>query len=126
MIIEFAKAVSFLLTLCLLQGFIARRWPTGGVTAQVLSGVLFGGICVIGMMHPMEFAPGVFFDARSVIVSMSGLFGGPVVAVITGVIAGGYRLWLGGSGAPVGTATIILCSSGIGLSPVRPAGLGQN
>jgi PAS domain S-box-containing protein len=109
MIIEFAKAVSFLLALCLLQGFISRQWPAGGIVGQVLSGVLFGGICIIGMMTPMEFSPGVIFDARSVVLSMSGLFGGPVVGVIAGVIAGGYRLWLGGGGAPVGTATIVAC-----------------
>ncbi|MBT5811657.1 MAG: PAS domain S-box protein, partial [Rhodospirillaceae bacterium] len=48
-------------------------------------------------------------DARSVILSLAGLFGGPVIGVIAGGIAGGYRLWLGGGGAAVGVAVIISC-----------------
>ena len=109
MIIEFSKGVALLLSLCLIQGFIARRWVNNEAIGQVLSGFLFGGICVIGMMTPIEAAPGVIFDARSVVLSMAGLFGGPVIGGIAGVIAGGYRLWLGGSGAPVGVAVVLSC-----------------
>ncbi len=108
-IVEFAKGVALLLALCLLQGFIARRWTRGELIGQVLSGVLFGGICVIGMMTPIEMTPGVIFDARSVVLSMSGLFGGPVVGGVAAVIAGGYRLWLGGGGVLVGVSVAVSC-----------------
>ena len=109
MIVEFSKGVALLLALCLIYGFIARRWSRGELVGKILSGVLFGGICVIGMMTPIEVTPGVIFDARSVILSLAGLFGGPVIGVIAGGIAGGYRLWLGGGGAAVGVAVIISC-----------------
>jgi PAS domain S-box-containing protein len=109
LIVEFAKAVALLLALCMVQGFIARRWQRGEVLGQVFSGLLFGGICIIGMMTPIEFTPGVIFDARSVILSMSGLFGGPVVGGIAALIAGGYRLWIGGDGVFVGIAVVVAC-----------------
>ncbi len=109
MVIEFTKAVALLLALCLVQGFIARRWSSGELVGRILSGVLFGGICVIGMETPIEAAPGVIFDARSVVLSMAGLFGGPIVGGIAAVIAGGYRVWLGGGGAPVGVSVVISC-----------------
>jgi PAS domain S-box-containing protein len=109
MFVEFAKGVALLLALCLMHGFIARRWTRGELVGQVLSGILFGGICVIGMMTPIEVMPGVIFDARSVVLSLSGLFGGPVVGLIAAAIAGGYRLWLGGSGVLVGVSVIVSC-----------------
>ena len=109
MFIEFTKAVTLLLALCLVQGFIARRWPDKELIGQALSGLLFGGICIIGMINPIEVTPGVIFDARSVVLSMSGLFGGPIVGGIAAVMAGGYRAWLGGGGAPVGVSVVISC-----------------
>ncbi len=108
-ILEFGKAVALLLALCLLHGFIVRRWQNDELTGQVLSGILFGGICVVGMLIPIVLTPGVIFDARSVILSMSGLFGGPVVGGIAGLIAGGYRLWIGGSGVVVGVSVVVAC-----------------
>ncbi|MBT5812582.1 MAG: hypothetical protein HOI19_19585 [Rhodospirillaceae bacterium] len=69
MIVEFSKGVALLLALCLMYGFIARRWSRGELVGQILSGVLFGGICVIGMLTPIEVTPGVIFDARSVILT---------------------------------------------------------
>ena len=115
MILELIKAVSILLALSLLQGFIVRFWRNKKTIEQILSGLLFGGICVVGMMLPIEVTPGVIFDPRSVILSMAGLFGGAIVAVISAVIAGGYRVWIGGGGVYVGVAVIIACTA-LGLA----------
>ncbi|MDJ0820554.1 MAG: LytS/YhcK type 5TM receptor domain-containing protein [Paracoccaceae bacterium] len=109
MIVELSKSVALLLSLCLVQDFILRHWRNGETLGQVVSGMTFGGICVIGMSTPIDIAPGVIFDARSVILSMSGLFGGPLVGGISALMAGGYRAWLGGGGAPVGVAVVISC-----------------
>ena len=70
---------------------------------QFIAGLLFGGITVIGMMVPIRISPGVIFDARSVILIMAGLFGGPSVAIVQVsllvpiVLAGRWRLsgWAG-------------------------------
>ncbi|MEQ8230032.1 MAG: ATP-binding protein [Rhodospirillales bacterium] len=109
MFAEFAKAASLLLSLCLLYAFIAQRWPNNEIAGRIFSGLLFGIVCVIGMESPVTISPGVIFDPRSVIISLSGVFGGPVGGVIAGVIAGGYRAYLGGGGAPVGVSVVIAC-----------------
>jgi diguanylate cyclase (GGDEF)-like protein/PAS domain S-box-containing protein len=111
MTLELIKAASMLLALSLLQGLIARYCRSKPTLGKVLSGVLFGGICVVGMMAPIEPVPGVIFDPRSVVLSMSGLFGGPVVGGIAAMIAGSYRFWLGGGGTDVGVAVVISCTS---------------
>jgi diguanylate cyclase (GGDEF)-like protein/PAS domain S-box-containing protein len=114
MTLELIKAASMLLALSLLQGLIARYCRSKPTLGKVLSGLLFGGICVVGMMAPIEPVRGVIFDPRSVVLSISGLFGGPVVGGIAALIAGSYRAWLGGGGTDVGVA-VVVASTSLGL-----------
>jgi len=68
------------------------------------------------MMIPFDYAPGVIFDGRSALLSIAGLFGGPITAAIAAAIASVYRLWIGGSGALTGVGVIITSAAlGIGL-----------
>ena len=90
MALELIKGAALLFALSLLQSFNVRFWGIRKNAEKIVSGGLFGGICVIGMMMPLDVASGVIFDARSVILSMSGLFGGPIVGGVAAVIAGGY------------------------------------
>lgn len=114
MTLDLIKSAALLLSLCVLQGFNIHLRHVHKITAQVISGLLFGGICVVGMLMPIEVVPGVIFDARSVVLSMSGLFGGPLVAAISTSIAAGYWYWIGGGGASVGIL-VIVTSSSLGL-----------
>ena len=111
MFIELAKGVALLLALCFLHGFNIRVWRQHPWVGQVFSGLIFGGICVVGMLTPVVLMPGVIFDARSVVLSMAGLFGGPLVAGIAALMAATGRLWLGGAGAEVGLMVIGLCTA---------------
>ncbi len=111
MILELIKIVSILLALSLLQGFVVRFWREHKTIEKVLTGLLFGGICVVGMMLPVEITPGVIFDPRSVILACASLFGGYLVAAISAIIAGAYRIWIGGGGVYVGVAVVISCSA---------------
>ncbi len=110
MTLELIKAAALLLALSMLQSLIARYWRDNKTVGKMLSGGLFGGICVIGMMLPIEVVPGVIFDPRSVILSMAGLFGGTLVSFIAVTIAGGYRIWLGGAGVYIGVSVIVMCA----------------
>lgn len=105
--IEFVEEAALLLALCQLNYFVLRMPTRHPATRQVASGVLFGAVAVLGMMAPVPLAPGVIMDARSVILSMTGLFGGPLAGSIAVVIAGGYRFLHGGEGALVGVGIMI-------------------
>jgi PAS domain S-box-containing protein len=115
MFLELTKGVSLLLALSYLQNFNIRIFRNHKNIGEVSSGLLFGGICIVGMLLPIELPPGIIFDARSVVLSMAGLFGGPIVGGVAGLVAGGYRIWLGGGGVYVGTAVVIACVS-LGLA----------
>ncbi|MBP7469346.1 MAG: histidine kinase, partial [Thauera sp.] len=108
MILELIQTVALLLALSLLHGLVARHLGGKPRLAKIASGLVFGSVCLIGMMIPINLAPGVIVDGRSVLLSMAGLFGGPVTGLVAGAIAGAYRLWLGGNGMAVGTTVIAL------------------
>ncbi|WP_287367291.1 EAL domain-containing protein [Thauera sp.] len=112
MILDLIQATALLLALSLLQGLCIRYLELKPRLAEIASGLIFGSVCIVGMMIPINLAPGVIVDGRSVVLSMAGLFGGPLTGVIAGVVAGAYRLSLGGDGMVVGITAIAL---GVGL-----------
>ena len=98
--------IALLVSLSIMHTLIMRRWKQGTLTYQVLSGLVFSAVVVVGMMNPLRLSPGIIFDGRSIIISIAGLFGGPVTAFITVVISASYRLWIGGVGAVMGVSVI--------------------
>lgn len=111
MILELIKPLSLLLSLCLLLAFVFYFFQRQSITAKLLSGCLYGIIAVLDMMMPFQLMPGVIIDSRSVIVGLSGFFGGPIVAVIAATIAALYRIGIGGAGAVAGALAVVLCAA---------------
>lgn len=109
MTLDLVKTAALLLSLCLLQGISARLLIEYPRVARLSSGIIFGMICIVGMMMPIVMAPGFIIDGRTAVLSMAGFFGGPVVGFVAVTLAAAYRGWLGGTGALVGIATI--CAS---------------
>ena len=115
MTIELVKGLALLLSLCLLYSFVLRFTRRSNLTRTLSLGVLFGIIAVVGIMSPLQVHHGLIFDVRAVVLSLGGLFGGPIVAVISSVMAAAYRLWVGGPGAVIGF-WLIFVSSGLGIA----------
>ncbi len=85
--------------------FIVRRSDGWGHQArQGVFGLFMGLTAVFSMVHPIHFGPGIFFDARSPLIGLTALFGGPLAATMASLMAGGYRVWLGGAGMAAGAA----------------------
>ncbi len=74
---------------------------------QLMNGALFGIIGLAVMIFPIHFQPGLIFDSRTIVISASGLFCGPIGAIISVSVALVYRIALGGVGMITGVATII-------------------
>ncbi|MDM8348043.1 EAL domain-containing protein [Pseudomonas sp. sp1636] len=107
MILKFIESAALLIALCWLHA-LNMRHVQRQLLRQLLAGGLFGAICVVGMLAPLQLHEGLIFDARTVVLSMAGLFGGPLVATIAGLMAGAYRLWLGGVGVIPGLFNILM------------------
>jgi len=110
MFIEFIHSLTLLFTLAVLQGLIMSKFESGQVKEQLVSGLLFGLIAVVAMLTPVHIEDGIIFDPRSVIISLSWIFSGPISAAISAMIAIAYRSFLGGAGAFTGVLVISLCA----------------
>jgi len=120
MMLELIQNVALLVALAVGLQMLARRMARWPLLYHLTAGALFGVACVAGMMTPMRFAPGVIYDARSVVLSLAGLFGGPLAGGIAAMVAGAYRLHLGGMGALVGVLVIVEATGlGMGLYFLR-------
>ncbi|RKD89891.1 PAS domain S-box protein [Mangrovibacterium diazotrophicum] len=108
MITELILNSTLLITLTVLFSFISRHKNSGKLRHQVLSGLLFGSITVIGMYFPLKVSSGIIYDGRSIVLSMAGLFGGHIAGLISMVMALAYRGYVGGDGLWAGMASIIV------------------
>ena len=81
----------------------------------VYNGVMIAMICVAIMALPYTLQPGLVFDTRSILISVSALIFGFVPTLITVLAAVAYRLLAGGVGSLPGIAVIVSCAV-IGLA----------
>jgi PAS domain S-box-containing protein len=88
---------------------LARNWRRqvafGGVLSLVGVGI---------MLEPFQFGPGIVFDARSVLLAVSGLFFGTIPTATAVVVTAAYRLSQGGAAAWTGVG-VIVASGALGL-----------
>ncbi len=115
MYISLIHNISLLLGLIVVYDLLIRSLKFNQAINTIATGILFGVITLVGMLLPVEYSPGIFYDGRSIILSLAGLFTGPVSAFIAAFIAGAYRIYIGGAGMWAGIATIV-ASTYIGVA----------
>jgi len=107
MVVELLQNVAVLIALAVGLQMMARQWTRRTVPFQLAAGLAYGVAGVAGMMTPLAFAPGVIYDGRSIVLTLAGLFGGPLAAAVAALMCGSYRLLLGGPGALPGVLVVI-------------------
>lgn len=107
LIIDLVHNIALLVSLAVIFDLFSVRFERNSLWYPLISGFLFGLVAVVGMMTPLRFAPGVIYDGRSIILAVAGLFSGPLGAASAALIAGAYRMYLGGAGALVGSLVIV-------------------
>ena len=110
----FINNASLLIALSFFYAIIRWYKPKSEFYFQVISGIWFGLVAVAAMMMPYEYGPGTIYDGRSVVLTLAGLWGGGYTVILSMLIAGIYRIYIGGTGIWAGLATIVFCSA-VGL-----------
>ena len=115
-IIGLVDNAALLLALGILYDMMGYR-PRGKkpTLQQVTTGVILGAIGIAVMLNPWQFMPGVVFDTRSVLLSVSGLFFGVLPTLLVILMTSAFRLYNGGVGVWTGVA-VIVTSGAIGLA----------
>jgi PAS domain S-box-containing protein len=103
---EIIYNLSILAVLIVLSNSLDDRFDRSRLSGKVLQGLLFGTIALVAMTYPFHYAEGIIFDGRSIVVSIGTVFFGPITGAITMLMAGAYRVWMGGSGMTMGVLTI--------------------
>ncbi|WP_430934385.1 LytS/YhcK type 5TM receptor domain-containing protein [Saccharicrinis sp. 156] len=114
-IIELLQNTAVLLAFAMLYGsFWIKNENHKNKSKKILIGLILGGIGIVLMYTPWHWVPGITFDTRSVMLSISGLFFGPIPTAIAIAITGTARLTIGGDGQWMGIS-VIISSGAIGL-----------
>ena len=103
---ELIYNLGILVSISIISGFIGHRGNKDW-SQSIIQGLIFGSASVIGMLHPLVVTQGLIFDGRSVMISLAGLFFGPLASVIAGLMALVFRINQGGTGVVMGTLVII-------------------
>lgn len=98
----------------LYQNFWIKREGPKSISEKIIAGLVLSSIGIILMSTPWMMIPGITFDMRSVLLSVAGLFFGPIPTVIAMLATGFVRISIGGSGLWMGLA-VIVTSGSIGL-----------
>lgn len=109
MIYELVVNIALLISLFSLYGLLERLNKYKKID-KILTGLLFGGIAIAGMVFRLNYENGIIYDGRSIILCLAGLFGGATVSVIAVIMAGIYRIIIGGLGVWAGLSTILITS----------------
>ena len=115
MIIGLLNNTAILIVFAMLyENFWLRKEASKSLMTKIISGFVLGGIGIILMFTPSIIVPGIAFDTRSVMLSISGLFFGPVPTIIAMLMTGTLRVMMGGMGIWMGLG-VIITSGTIGL-----------
>ncbi len=71
-------------------------------------GGTMGLAAIASMLLSVRFDVGVIFDLRLAIIESAAVFGGPGAALITAIMAAGFRTYLGGAGVTPGLTAIVI------------------
>ncbi len=106
MYISILNNITLLVSLSVIYSFLNRYTAKNPISYRLLSGILFGIVAIIGMKNSVPASEGIVFDGRSIILVVAGMFGGPVTAAISAIVAAFYRISMGGAGTIMGVSVI--------------------
>lgn len=119
MYISLILNVSLILALITLYSLTLRLTILEKKAGKILTGLVFGLTAVAAMNVAYRYGSGVIYDGRSIIISLSGLYGGFWPAALASIVSMAYRAHLGGNGVWAGLATIIFCAlTGLGFRAI--------
>jgi LytS/YehU family sensor histidine kinase len=111
---SFLNNIVMMLAVAIVHSFASKSLKDRKITAKIISGFAFSIAVLITMQNRFVLTKGVVFDARSVVISVCGLFAGPIAVLMTSITALIHRIWTGGGGMFTGIC-VAISSALIGL-----------
>lgn len=106
-ILAFTSNLMLLMSLAVIYSIFPNETKLKDIHIKLLMGVLVSVIGVSIMYSRFELMDGIYFDARAVAISVTGMFLGFIPTLIGGIVMISYRIYLGGAGALTGVLWIV-------------------
>lgn len=107
-VIELLQNIAILLAFSMIyENFWIKNENSRNFSTKLFTGIIIGAVGVVIIYTRWTLVPGIVFDTRSVMLSISGLFFGPIPTIIAIIITSFYRIVIGGDGLMMGLAVII-------------------
>ncbi len=112
---QLIENAALLLITTLLFDLVKTNWRGNlFVVQKILVSLILSFIGIMLMLNPWTFAPGIIFDTRSILLSISGLFFGLIPTIIAMLSTAAFRIYQGGTAAWTGVSVIVATGT-IGL-----------
>lgn len=121
-VLGLSQNIALLLSLSMLYDYFwAAKERKKTILFKITTGLVIAGVGFLLILTPWTLVDGIFFDTRTILLSISGLFFGTIPTAIAMIILSAFRISLEGSGMWMGVSTIILSGlSGILWRYFRP------
>lgn len=100
--------IVLLMSLSVIYSLFTNKTKFSRFSSKIIMGISISIVGFIIMVEAVEIEPGVFFDGRSILMLISGIFFGVVPVFISGILLSLNRIRIGGDGAIPGVLWIIL------------------
>jgi diguanylate cyclase (GGDEF)-like protein/PAS domain S-box-containing protein len=112
--IDIIYNIALLLSLSVIYTTVPTREGNDSLISQLAIGLAIGAAGLLVMLNPFLLAPGIVFDSRSILISVTGMFFGFIPTVVSAIMMAVYRIFVGGGGVYTGVMVITL-SAAIGI-----------
>lgn len=106
-IIDLIYKLSLLVALTVISGLLIKKYHKNSLSGQIVQGILFATVAVLGISDPFIYKDGIIFDGRSIVISLSSFFFGPITGLIVSIASVVTRMIIGGGGATAGFLVIL-------------------
>lgn len=110
-VIHLIQSASVLVVAALLLALLGSNLDRKPLARRLIVGLIFGIAGFLSMADPLEILPGMFLDARNVVIALSAGFSGIVGVAVTAAIVIAVRFWLD-AGAFTAVVGIVITAIG--------------
>jgi diguanylate cyclase (GGDEF)-like protein/PAS domain S-box-containing protein len=111
MIVDIIYNIALLLSLSIIYAITPVKDPGITLKSKIFMGFIIGCAGLLVMLNPFLLVPGIVFDSRSILISVTGMFFGLVPTLIAAVMMAFYRIYLGGGGVYAGISVLALSAT---------------
>lgn len=108
LIVDLVTNIILLMSLSVVYSLFTNESPLSRFSSKLVMGIAVSIVGYIVMSNAVEASTGIFFDGRSVLMLLTGLFFGVIPTVISGISLSFFRISMGGDGTIPGMLWVII------------------